>query len=397
MMLYSAAWIAVPSIVLTLSGAHFLMVLAIQTVGLFFGLTFGLLPRMFLILAGLAPSLLGLMHFQLHYPGKPAVLLLWLVAAALVFISALCWRRQVRLTNPYGEGFNKPLVLRTRAGCHTGFTNWSDWTARSAGSRQIRSRPQWMLAIADLRDTGPHNPVRSLRIGLGGWTLPKTWLSASRQWLLVLSPIILFAAILYLRFMRVVPGLFRTVAFSLNVWITGFGSVLVALMTVATLQQRWSRTNAELPLLALLPQLGDGEWVKKHLLRASLLPTFFWQAFFIALLLATSLVMQGSYLTLATAVLIQIVAIAFSPAFAFAILGGRPPAHWVAGLIACIGFTSVGCSTAVSNLLEISGTYGSTMAISIIAILLAALAFLVWLGVRGWRGLQERAHPFLAN
>jgi hypothetical protein len=29
--------------------------------------------------------------------------------------------------------------------------------------------------------------------------------------------------------------------------------------------------------------------------------------------------------------------------------------------------------------------------------LFAILAFLVWLGVRGWRGLQERPHPFLAN
>ena len=64
MLLYGALWIAVPSIALTLAGANFLIVLAIQTVGLLFGLTFGLLPRVFLIAAGLAPAFLGVM--QLH-------------------------------------------------------------------------------------------------------------------------------------------------------------------------------------------------------------------------------------------------------------------------------------------------------------------------------------------
>jgi hypothetical protein len=397
MMLYSALWIAVPSIALALAGADFVTVLTIQTVGLLFGLTFGLLPRVFLIVAGFAPSFLGIVHIQLHYPGKPTILLLWFVAALLALISALCWRRQVRLINPYGDGFNKPLVLRSRSGNHSGLTNWNGWTTLSGSSRQIRSQPQWLLAVANLRGIGPQNPVRSLRVGLGGWTLPKTWQSASRQWMLVLSPIVVMMGLLYLRVPQLNPRLFHAIAFSVVMWITGFGSVVLGLTTIVMLQQRWSRPHAELSVLALLPKLGEGGVVKRYLLRASLLPTLFWQAVLIALLVAASFVKQASALNLAIAALTQIAAIAFTPAFAFAIFGGRPPAQWVVGLVAGISFALVGCSTAASSMLDISRTYDAIMAISIITIWLAILAFLVWLGIRGWRGLQARPHPFLAN
>lgn len=397
MMLYSALWIAVPSIALALAGADFVTVLAIQTVGLLFGLTFGLLPRVFLIVAGFSPSFLGLVHIQLRYPGKPTVLLLWLVTAVLALISALCWRRQVRSADPYGEGFNKPLVLRSRSGNRTGFMNWNDWTTMSGNSRQIRSQPQWMLAIANLRGTGPSNPVRSLRVALGGWTLPKTWQSASRQWLLVLAPIIVLMGLVFLRTPEMTSALLHAIAFSAVVWIAGFGSMVLGLTTVVLLQQRWSRTNAELPVLALLPRLGDGGAVNKYVLRASLLPTLFWQAVLIAVLVATSFVKQASALNLAIAALAEIVALAFTPAFAFAIFGGRAPAQWVAGLVAGVSFALVGCGTAASSILDISRTYGAIMATSIIAIWLALLAFLIWLGLRGWRGLRARPHPFLAN
>jgi hypothetical protein len=397
MLLYSTLWIAVPSMALALAGADFVTALSIQTVGLLFGLTFGLLPRAFLIVAGFAPSFLGLANIRWHYPGQPTILVLWLAAAVLALISAMSWRRQVRLSDPYGEGFNKPLVLRSRASNRTGVTSWNDWTAWSGSSPQIRSQPQWMLPRADVRDTGPQNRVRSLRVWLGGWTLPKTWQSASRQWLFVLVPIFVMMALVYLRAPATMTGLFHAIAFSAVVWMTGFGSILLGMITVTTLQQRWSRTNTELPLLALLPGLGDGSSAKKLLLRAGLLPTLFWQVVFIALLLATSFLMHASALNIAIGALIQIVAIAFAPAFALAVLGGLPPAQWVAGLVAGIGFALVGCGTAASSLLEASRSYGSIMAISIITIWLAMLMFLIWLGARGWRALQARPHPFLAN
>ena len=397
MMLYSALWIALPSIALTLAGADFVTVLAIQTVGLLFGLTFGLLPRAFLIFAGLTPTLLRAMHMQAHHPGKPTVALMWLVALVLALIAAFCWRRQVRVVDPYGEGFNKPLVVRSRASYRHGSINWNDWAAASGSISQMRSLPRWMLAVANIRQSGPQNPVRSLRIGLGGWLLPKTWQSTLRQSALVLAPIVLVVALMYARIPVPALRLSRDFAFGVVVWITGFGSMFLGLTTVVMLQQRWSRTHAELALLALLPRLGNGERLKRYLLRASVLPTFFWQAALIALLLATAGVLRANGLNVMTALLIQLIAVAFTPAFAFAIFGGRPPVQWVAGLIAGVTFTLVGCGTAAASVFEISRTYGSIMAISSTAILFVILAFLVWLGVRGWRGLQERPHPFLAN
>lgn len=397
MLLYGALWIAVPSIVLALAGANFLMVLAIQTVGLLSGLMFGLLPRVFLIVVGFTPSILGLMQIHLHYPEKPTILMLWLVAAVLALVCAFCWHRQWRVADPYGEGFNKPLVMRPRGGHQSGVVNWNDWTAWSGSSQQIRSRPRWLQAVANLRHAGPQNPVRSLRIGVGGWMLPKTWQSQWRQTMIVLSPLVLSLMLVYVRAPVAAWSFLHVIGFGLIVWITGFGSMFLALMTVAALQQRWIRTNAELPILALLPGLGDGDALKKHLLRATLLPALCWQGVLIAILVAAALVKQVTGLNLAICALIQIIALAFTPAFAFAIFGGRPPAPWTVGLIAGISFALVGCSTALTAVFGLSSTYGLIGGASIIAIWLAMLAFLVWLGVRGWHGLRERPHPFLAN
>ena len=323
--------------------------------------------------------------------------MLWLVAGLLALVSAFCWYRQLRMADPYDEGFNKPLVVRSRANNRSGFSHWNDWTSWSGSSRQIRSRPRWLQPIANLRHTGPHHPVRSLRVGLGGWMLPKTWQSELRQTLLVLLPVVGLLTLLYLRAPEATSSFLHLIGFSLVVWITGFGSMFLGLTTVVVLQQRWSRTNGELPLLALLPELGDGQALKKHLLRASLRPTMVWQGVLMAILLVTAFVKQASGLNLALSLLIQIIALVFTPVFAFAIIGGRPPAQWMAGLLAGICFALVGCSTAVTAVFGLSTTYGLMAGVSIFAICLAMLAFLVWLGVRGWRGLQERPHPFLAN
>jgi hypothetical protein len=395
MLLYGAAWIVVPTVALTFAGAHFVPVLAIQTIGLLFGLTFGLLPRVFLIVAGLLPSLMGVLRIPFHYPGKATVLMLWLISALLAAIAAWCWRRQVRMSDPYGDGFNRPLVVRSRANNPGG--HWNEGTLWSGNLRQIRSQPGWMQATANLDHAGPDDPVRSLRIGVGGWILPKTWQSALRQWLLVTGPIALVMVLMFLRMPDAVTDIWRAIGFSVVVWLTGFGSMFIALTTVMLLQQRWSRAHAELPLLALLPGLGAGEPLKRNLLRATWLPALFWQIVLIALLSIASLIEHATGWGLTMAVLAQIAALAFTPAFMIATIGRHPPAPWMAGLIAGVSFALVGCSTAASSIIEISRTYGSIASASMTVIWLVILALLMRMGWRGWHSLQALPHPFLAN
>lgn len=48
-------------------------------------------------------------------------------------------------------------------------------------------------------------------------------------------------------------------------WFGAFGSTMLVAMTLTTLQQRWRRINAEVPLLALLPGLGNPRQAKLNL------------------------------------------------------------------------------------------------------------------------------------
>lgn len=401
MILYAALMVLIPSAMLSIANGRVGVITAIQTLGLVIGLTLGLLPRFFSIAAGFTPALLGMLHISVRYPEKTDIAEIWIAITWLISICALCWWRQLHLTDPYNQGFSKPIVLRSRLPDSVRYRNGGTAGANRGTAAQIRSQLDGLRAVANLHHSGPEHVALSLRIALGGWLLPKTWQSAFRQWMALLAPVALFLAFTYARYgtviSSVVSNLWHALSFAGWVWITGFSNVLLGMTSIMLLQQRWLGSNAELSLLALLPRLGDRTTLIRDLLRASLLPTLRWQLLVIALLLAGALALHPDRLNLVIAALTQIIAIAFAPAFALALFGGRAAPPWLPGATSGAGFSLIGIATGVMGGLGNHHRLGSVVAASTITCWLVILAFLVWLGVRGWRGLQTRPHPFLID
>jgi hypothetical protein len=396
MILHAAAWIAIPSLILITAGAEFARVIAMQAIGLVAGLTLGFLPQAFVIMAVIAPTFFSLMKLSLPYPKTVQAYGFWILIATLLFVCILCWRRQLRVDDPYRVSFGTPAVMRIRL-ISRGWGRWSAWYLPSENPEQIRSRPAWLQAIANLHGSGPQHPIRSLRIALGGWLMPKSWLSTLKQCALIVLPVPSFLAVLYVRFPGPIADIWRVLPFDAYAWFAGFASVLLSLMATMLVQQRWLRANEELSVLALLPGLGQGTSLIRSVLCASLLPTLCLQLAIAALLAFAAIVQPPSRLDLIMAMLAQLTALAFAPAFAVATISGRALPPWVAGLTVGVSFSLVGIGSGVSAAASNGAAHGLVTLRVLIAIWLILLAFLGWLGQRGWRSLWKRPHPFLAT
>jgi hypothetical protein len=398
LILYGALLVVVPSAILGSIDGNTASIVPILTLGLMIGLAIGLLPRYFSVALGMSPILFSLLKHRLSLP-QPAFLVLWAVIALLGVICAWCWWRQMRVPDPYRQGFGKPMVLQVR---HANRIGWSDWNIGSGplgSTRQIRSQPQWLQAVADLRNTGPTYPKRSLRVVLGGWLMPRTWPSALRRWAIVLATPATFAILLALTrglpSTSVVADIVRSLTFGVWVWCGEYGAIGLSLVVVLIVQQRWRRANAELPLLALLPGLGRGAELIKHLMTATLGRLLCIQFVVFVSLLVIGSAKHVDGLSLCILLLGQVAAAAFALTFALANFGGRPLPTWSLVLIAGICFTLIGLDNVCLPFFSNSPVVGTLPRVLLIAGWLVLLLALGWLSRRGWRGLQRRPHPFL--
>jgi hypothetical protein len=400
LILYAALWVAVPSLILGVVGGNFAALVAIQALGLVIGLTFGLLPRYFMPTFALMPILFNLLkpQFMLPHPGESSFLELWAITALLGVICAWCWWRQMHVADPYRQGIGKPMVLQIRNANQIGWNDWNFWSSSFDSSRRIRSQPQWLQAVADLRDTGPTYPERSLRVALGGWLMPRTWPSVLQRWAIALAIPAFFVILLAVT--RGLPDvaiadMVRSLTFGVWMWCGEYGAIGLSLVVVLILQQRWRRSNAELPLLALLPGLGHGTALIKHLMSATLRRLFCFQFVVFVSLLVIGLVKHVDGLSLCILLLGQVAAATFALTFALANFGRRPLPMWSMTLIAGICFTLIGLDNVCLPFFGDSPVAGILPRMLLAAGWLVLLLVLGWLSHRGWRGLQRRPHPFL--
>lgn len=398
LILYGALLVVVPSAILGAIGGNTAAIVAILALGLTIGLAIGLLPRYFSVALGMSPVLFSLLKHRLSLP-HPGLLVLWTVIALLGVICAWCWWRQMRVADPYRQGFGKPMVLQVRHANRIGWNDWNIWSGPFDSTRQIRSQPQWLQATADLHDTGPNYPQRSIRVVLGGWLMPRTWPSVLRRWAIALTTLVMFAILLKLTrglpSLAILADIARSLTFGVWVWCGEYGAVGLSLVVVLIVQQRWRRANAELPLLALLPGLGQGAALIKHLMTATLGRLFCIQFVVFVSLLVVGLVKHVDGLSLCILLLGQLTATAFALTFALANFGGRPLPMWSLVLMAGICFTLIGMDNVCLPFFSNSPVVGTLPRVLLVAGWLALLLVLVWLSRRGWRGLQRRPHPFL--
>lgn len=401
-MLLALVLAVVPSVALGLAGGPPVDIACVLTLALCGGLLMGLMPSVLCGFIGLMPMVLRTIGPQLHLaePGEAGFVPLALgVVASMLAVCALCWQRQLRDHNPYRQGWWQPMVLQFRRA-----NRGNGWAGLSGGLpdsvQQIRQQPDWLRPMVHLRPAGPQRPRYSLRVALGGMFVPMTAAGRARQLAVAVLPGTLVITMLLVQVARRHGGFswsLLTEWTGMFAWFGSFIGLLVTLLAVMQLGQRWQKNNAELPLLALLPGLGTPQQMRRNLLAASLLPGVGVQLCVLAVLLGLTLRMHLGWVAETAVLLAQLASMGVLVAFTLAILGGRPLPGWGTGTfcVACFILVSLSLSLTLMGHIDVTAHASWLIAMAVAwAVVLLALA---WLGRRGWHALLERQHPFLAN
>jgi len=313
--LYAVPSLLLPVLVLGAGGADMSYVAEGVALAMASGTAFALLPRWCSMPLAFLPALsVGLRRLAHLPPWSDPRWLVWGGVALLVLlaIDALRWHRLLRNDSDNELGFTSAMVMQfRRQGTARG---WSGMQQLDSG-QLIRQRPDWMQPRADLRGAGPQSPVRTLRVALGGWYVPKTVSGHLRAAAPVLLPILLYIPMVAIMTMgeshpgRVARTMLTSAGIGMVGWLGIFGGLMLTAMCAVLIHQRWRRTNAELPLLALLPGLGDAQTRRHALLRAIFVTPVRAQLLLLAGVVATALALHLSALAVLLVALAQLGAI----------------------------------------------------------------------------------------
>ncbi|MEW9573625.1 hypothetical protein ABQJ54_17875 [Rhodanobacter sp. Si-c] len=403
-LLYGLLMLALPVFVLGALGANAPVVALLVALAMAGSLAFVLLPRWCAMVMGFLPALSVGLRYAAHLPPWsdprwPA----WGTLALIVLLVAnvLRWRHLLRSDTDNELGFGSAIVTQFRRQGAMG--NWNGLQQLDSG-QLIRQRPDWMQPRANLRRTGPQSPMHTLRVALGGWYLPKTLTGHLRALAPILLPILLaipVMAIMHAGEHRDHTAHIAMISAGLGLlgWLSLFGGLMLATMTTLLVRQRWQRTNAELPLLALLPGLGDAQGMRRDLLRSIFAIPFALQAVLLIVMLIAALAMHLKGLAVLLVALPQLAAAGAMVAQVLCALGGRKLPSWGEWLVHVPFVLLFFLSTFIP--MATLGRHpwrGATLVEPWLLAAWVALALVVaWLGRRGWRGLLARPHPFLAD
>lgn len=403
--LYALPSLLLPVLVLGACGADMRYVAELVALAMAGGMAFVLLPRWCAMVIGFAPALGSGLHRLAHLPPwSDPRWLVWGMAALLVLllIDALRWRQLLRSDADKELGFTSSMLLQLRRQGGTG--GWNG-LQQLDGGQLIRQRPDWMQPRANLGKVGPQSPVRALRVALGGWYMPKTLAGHLRATAPVLLPILLYIPVMAFmqageaRHGHAVRSVLLSIGIGVVGWLGVFGGLMLAAMAALVIHQRWKRVNAELPLLALLPGLGDARACRHALLHAAFGAPVKAQLLLLACVLAAAIVMHLPPLAILLVALAQFAAIGAMAAQVLCTLGGRQLHMGVLAPIYVV-LTVLFC---LSTFVPLLGTDNhpwdglAPLEHGLLACWVVLVAALLWLARRGWRGLLARPHPFLAN
>lgn len=399
--LYAVLSIGVPML-LQLPHGHVLGFGIVQVLVATIGALYMLLPAYLGLAFCLLPVLAGPVTRMLVLPGPTDPRFApWGAGAALLLVLAVAWRLRQLLVGGVvpTRGMRAPNMINLRRSL-----SMSRSDPRTNASA-LRARPDWLFARRpDLRCVGPRASIVSLRVALGGIYLPRT--ISSRFFDLILAALILaFYGLLFFGITHFdataeqwVQYVFSRRGFLFAGWIYAVFCLVLVLLAVELLTLRWSRVNAELPMLGLLPGLGQTGDIKRTLLRTAIKRP----ASQLGLLCVVGLIVAahlhvGPQVELAMP-LIALACLGYLVASALSIFGGHPLSGFGKNLLV-IGMFMLLSLTALLPMLwhdraELSAVRtGDTLGAAWFALAL----FLLWLGHRGWRGLRQRPHPFLPN
>lgn len=400
---YGVLMVLLPALLLQALGDIGILAGLMMALAIAFGLAFVLLPRYLSSFIGFVPAILiGLHHaagLHVPLPGQPHFVRWGIVSLViLLLVDVMRWRSLLLDESPRECGYASAMVMQFRRGA--AMAHWSG-LAQKSSTPMLRRRPEWMLARADLRRVGPQSTVNTLRVALGGWYMPQRWASYLRQMLPVLLPIVLFVPAMGLMQLgdphsRGLQTLWKVMGVAVVGWVGTFGGLMLAATASLAPSQRWKQVNGELSLLALLPGLGNAASVRTDLLRAALIKPLLAQAVLLALVIGAALTMHVSGIALVLLALVQLGCAGAVVAMALSTFGGLPLSTWPLLILLTGGVVLLSISSFIPLLAQPWPLNGALDAL--LALAWAAFsAALLLLARRGWRALQQRPHPFLAN
>lgn len=383
-----------PALVLGACFGHTVAMAVIIALLIVAGVLYGLLPRYVAMLLYFV-FLMLITGGSLRRYMMSADFLGWAwpaLVTGVVFV-AVCWRRLVLVSNPHPLSWHSPMMLRLGRGTST--------AAGRPDNLQIHRRPDWLQARGDLRRCGPGHPVTSLRMALGDPYMPLTAMGRLRRHAVFVGATALLAGwIVFVSLQGAASHSFAMVwrgeRLVLLLLVGAAMIVLAALNHLTCLKSRWHRVNAELALLAVLPQLGRD--VKGDLLRAALWPPLR------LLLLAAALVLvmlprvglrRDLY-----ALLLVVGAAGFVVAFGLRVMAccqsDRRESR-VASILGLLLFLGTLTGGALSLDPDVVRSDMNMLWMVLLVGWVAVAVMLLRLGRRGWHAFKQRSHPFLAK
>lgn len=405
LLVYVLVSIVLPALVLALAGAS----LPVSLLGLLLtaaaGLSVALMPSYiyYLLLLGYF-ALLAANHWLPAsawnlLPSPKDADFTWYLAlfdTGLVALALARWKQVSARTTP-GTRLQRPVIfnLSRALGGHL-----CSNSLMPDERLVLRQRPDWLQPTVDLSATGPGRMRPSLRVALGSNWMPMTGVSRLRQYLLV--AVIMGAMALF--FALVSAGdddpFLWTLLTRGSGWFLLFGGLIGLLAAGSILKQRWSRHNAELPLMALLPGLETVVDVKRALLQLTLGRSLcYWAA--LALLSWALISWSNGHVSMWSTALVVATAI-FGLLLNWAqtlVVFGHRRLPWSDKLVLIVYLPLLGLASGACALAVLLG--GMSLSTGLVWLLIFGWTLLLLpLGraiVHGWHGFQSQPHVFLVS
>jgi hypothetical protein len=382
-----------------LSG-HPAPMIELSLVALAAGLVYSMLPALWIVpvflCIPLLQSLAEIEHWRLISPLDPRFLDVCVAFVAFAAcVSTWSWRRVLRSADRQLGWGVRPIALSFR-------TSAQAWPFRGSGPSvdptvlAVRRTPRWLERQAELRDAGPRDLVRGVRVMLGGPYLPM----ARRTRLRELCSGVVFAAFFLAVFLPIWArhGWRWSDARSLLAFAVIFASAMVlpagSLLRSMHVAQRWSRPAGELAVMPLLPRLGAIPEQTSRLLRVVFTRMGAWHTPLILVPLAIEWLNWRD--PIRTLILLAVLGLApvAEATVVYCTLGQRRIWPWAFWILAVVGFVSfmVGLNVTV-QLHRVPPGWPQLGPLGGCAVCYAVMGAVAG---RAWRALQRQPHPYFA-
>jgi hypothetical protein len=320
LLLFAVLSLALPAVLCWMLGVAPLLAAAVFAAAAALGFAYMLLP----LWIGF-PLLMALVFVVMTHGLNEPVLACWGAAAALTGVDLLRWWQLRTATEVPRDGMRAAALFYCYRRDAMANGGWYSFTQKLLQERVT------VPLHARLKDIGPGHVVGSIRFALGGYGMPKPFASRLQDIGRLLVFVWMFVLCCLLAPLLASPTPAGGARGTLLHWgspLLTFGAVMTCCIAVNVFaghaRALWRKSDAELPLLALLPGLGTGASGKRSAVTALLAPPGVFLACTCAVLCIATLALHATGWAYASLALCCTGALVLTAAVTLASLCGRP-------------------------------------------------------------------------